>query len=108
MIRITRVPKRVDILMGYRIIIDGYEYGTVRNGKTKDFEVENGSHTVSVSSGRYESKSIRVNVSDSIVELEVGCALTGWRYWLWPYSDFLVKKDEYLFIREKDKGGDAG
>ena len=102
MIRISRGLSEIPMLRAYKIFIDGVDCGKIKRGETKEFEVENGNYTVYTSSGKYGSNTLRVDVNDSTVELEIGNALKGWKKILWPYSDFLVKLDEYLFLREKE------
>ena len=109
MIRITRGARKQNIFSGYDIYIDGAYRGKIKRNETKEFPVyprgfadEGKGHTVYASAGQYSSKLLRFDVSDSIVELEVDYALTGWKHWLFPLSDFAIKKDEYLFLREKE------
>ena len=113
MIRITREKKYIGCLIAYKIYIDGGYRGEIWWGETKEFPVENGRHSVyatAVDSGpavmswgrKDRSNTLRVVVSDScIVDLEVGDALTGWKRWLFPFSNIFIEKDEHLFVREK-------
>jgi len=117
MIRITR--KKGSILWNigrfrsYKIYIDGVCHGRIWLGETREFPVKNGGYTVYASArysgvplfpreGEYKSKSLDVVVNDSIVELEVGNALTGWKRWLFPYSSISIEKGEFLFLKEKE------
>jgi len=113
MIRITRRKEGTDHLKAYKIYINGVCYGEIWRGKTRELTVKNGEHTVYVSRkspappllpwGReYGSNLLHVVVNDSIVDLEVGIALTGWKFWLWPYSDIFIRKNEYLLLKEKE------
>ena len=108
-IRITRGARLYNIFGAYDIYIDGAYRGKIKRKETKEFAVvpreftdERTRHTVCASAGRYESNSVYIDGNDSIVELEVGYALTGWKHWLLPYSESFIKKGDYLFLREKE------
>lgn len=106
MIRITRTARFIDALVAYKIYIDGIYRGKIKRGETKEFEVENGSHTVYASTGPYGSNTLRIYVSDSIVEyvsdsivdIEVRNALRGWNLWLGPFAEGNFAKNEYLIL----------
>ena len=102
MISIIRKRRYIDLLIAYKIYIDDIYYGKIRANQTKEFAVEHGGHTIHASTGKYRSNALRIDVNDSIVELEIGNALTGWKRLFWPYIDFLVEEDEYLFVRKKE------
>ena len=117
MIRITRKRGGIGRLSAYKIYINRGCEGEIWLGETREFPVKNGEYTVYVSAGysgvtapllpwakEYRSKPLDIVVNDSIVELEVGNAVTGWKNWLFPYSDIFIKKDEFLFLREKKLG----
>ena len=103
MIRITdKGSGFIDVLGSYKIYIDDICVGKIKRNETKEFEVGRGKHIIYARSDRYESNSVHVDVNDSIVELEVDYALTGWKRWLFPYSDFTIKKGEYLHLKKKE------
>ena len=108
MIRITRGPAFRDALRAYRIFIDGVECGDIMRGETKEFVVDNGRHTVCAKIDWCRSNELCVDVNDSIVELEVGSSLKGWRIWIGElYAS--IWKNKYLYLKEKkspakDKG----
>lgn len=107
MIRITRKLRFIDISSAYKIYVGGVCRGKIRAGGTKEFALEKGNYTISARTGLFEeygSNPLHIKIRDSsdIVDLEVGIALTGWRRELFPYLvGFFFKKDEYLFVREK-------
>jgi len=101
MIRITRGTMWRDVLRGYKIHIDGVYCGEIQIGDTKEFEVENGNHVVCAKLDWCRSNELCVEVNDSVVELEVGSSLKGWRF-LFVSFYTSIWKDKYLFLREKE------
>ena len=105
MIRITRPSESHAVARGYKIFIDGTHWGNIKNGETKEFEIEigNGSHFVYATIDWCRSKELLVEVNDSPVDLEVGARLTV-RKSLIPGMFFLymiIKRNDYLWIRKK-------
>ena len=101
MIRITRGEAHRGKLIAYKIFINGAYRGKIKQNETKEFEVENGSHTVCVKINQVGSPTLRVHIDNSIVDLEVGSAVTGWKNIMWPYSHLFIGRDAYLFLRGK-------
>ena len=104
MIRITRVKRLIDLLVEYPIYIDGVYRGSIGEGDTMDFEVENGCHNVYAKfAGWYSSKELCVDVNDSIVELELKCTLRWWELFspLKSRSYRAFRKDELLTLKVK-------
>jgi len=100
MIRITRINEYSAVFRSYKIYIDEVCHGKIKVGETQEFEIGNGSHTVYAKLDWGRSNKLCVNVSDSIVDLEVGCNLAGWRWVLWRlYATVWAHK--YLWLREK-------
>ena len=100
MIRITRVRPYSELIRSYKIFIDGAYRGEIKIGETKEFEVENGSHTVCAKIDWCRSNRLCVDVNDSIVDVEVGSSMRGWRQLVWPvYATVLAHK--YLWLRER-------
>ena len=103
MIRIKRGARFIDCLSPYKIYVGGVCRGRIWFNQTKEFPIENGNYTISAHSGRYRSNLVCVKkVDNSIIELEVGNALTGWKNWLFPYSELFIKKEEYLYLKERN------
>jgi len=102
MIRITRASTDSGQLVGIKIFINDVYRDKIGIGETKEFEVGNGWHTVYVRVDETGSNTLRVHVNNSIEELEVGDAVTGWKKFLWPYSHPFIGVDEHLFVREKE------
>ena len=76
MIRITRGASYKDVMLRpYRIYINGVYRGKIRRNKTKEFEVGNGTHEICAKLDWGRSKILRVDVKDSIVDVEVGNSL---------------------------------
>jgi len=101
MIRITRKWAYANGGRPYRIFIDGVYYDEIRVNETKEFEVEDGPHTVYAKIDWYRSNELCVDVNDSIMTLEVGTPMTGWKLFAGPlYATFWAHK--YLWLREKE------
>jgi len=109
MIRITRGNHFMDERRAYKIFIDDVHRGDIRKNETKEFAVDNGSHTVRATIDWCGSLALHVYVDDSVVELEVENAAvkaTGWKKWFFPeYTSFF--KDKYLFLSIKDSDVDS-
>ena len=101
MIRITRVRPYSDMMRAYKIFIDDVECGKIAIDETQEFEVANGNHTVCVKIDWCRSNELCVNVNDSVVELEVGTSVTGWRI-LFVRLYITLLRNKYLFLREKE------
>jgi len=102
MIRITREPEFMAMFSSYKIYIDGIYRGKIEDGETQEFEVSDGSHIVYARISWCRSNKLCVNVTGSVVELEVGSSMVGWRRLLWRlYMTFWAHK--YLWIREKPR-----
>ena len=101
MIRITRVKPYGELFRTYKIFIDGVYRDEIAIKETKEFEVGNGKHTVYAKIDWYKSNTLCVNVDDSIVDLEVGSSVVGWRLLLsMLYATVWARK--YLWLREKE------
>ena len=101
MIRITRGSAYINSARAYKIIINDIECGKIKINETKEFKVKNGSHTVRAKIDWCRSNEVHVEVNDSVVELEVGTSVTGWRIlFVRLYITFL--RNKYLFLREKE------
>jgi len=101
MIRITRKWAYVNGFRAYKIFIDGVYHGKIKNGKTEEFEVENGRHTVCAKMDWVGSPDLIVEVNDSVVELEVGNTMDDAAELVaWP-AYVTIWKDKYLFLIEK-------
>ena len=92
-----------DALRSYQIFIDGVECGDISRGETKEFAVDNGHHIVRAKIDWCGSNELCVDVNDSIVELEVGSSLEGWRILFMEYY-MSFGKNKYLRLRKKGDG----
>jgi len=98
MIRITRVSNSARFRF-YKIFIDDVYRGKIDVDETKEFEVENGTHTVYAKLDWGRSNKLCVHVNDSIINLEVSDAVTGWKnLFLIVYATFLAHKS--LLLKE--------
>ena len=101
MIRITRKREWMNYFGHYEIFIDGKFRGLIGNNETHEFEVENGSHIVRAEIDWCRSNELHVHVNDSIVELDVGCSVRGWRILLVRLY-VTIWRNKCLFLKEGD------
>jgi len=88
----------------YKIFINNTYRGEIANGEVREFEAENGKHTVYAKIDWSKSNKLCINVDDSTVDLEVGTSLVGWRLlFSLVYATLLAHK--YLWLREKESTG---
>ena len=104
MIRITRKTPNVDMLVAYKIFIDGIYRGKIKRNEIKEFDAERGKHTVYAKMDWHRSNELNVNVTDIGAELEVGSTQEK-RSIGTAENDllsYLFSKREYLWLREKE------
>ncbi|MCL2388377.1 MAG: hypothetical protein FWC89_12660 [Defluviitaleaceae bacterium] len=101
MIRITRDDSYADKLRAYEIWIDGVYRGSINRNETMEFAVERGRHAVCAKIDWCGSDTIFVEVGDSVVNMEVGSELTGWKMLL-SLVYIIALNDEYLYLRVKN------
>jgi len=101
MIRIARVKPYSELLRYYKIYIDGIYRGKIGVGETQEFDVENGNHMICAKLDWTRSNELCVNVDNSIVDVEVGSSVVGWRLLLWRlYATVWRKKALWLRMKE--------
>jgi len=97
-IRLTRRDTYADKIRAYKIFIDCVYHGDIKRNEIKEYEVSNGNHVICAKIDWCRSNELNVSVQDSVVEVEVGSSLTGWKSWFSIiYITFLRHK--YLWIR---------
>ena len=109
MIRITRNSPSDVMRRAYRIYIDGVYRGKIKRKETKEFEVENGSYEIRAKIDWCGSNTLRVDVNDSIVDVEVGNSfIVGEGQTFVNLAHITISKDEALWLRLKvDDADDA-
>jgi len=100
MIRVTRGSVFRDLIRAYKIFINDVYCGDIMDDETKEFAVANGRHTVCAKIDWCRSNVLYVEVNNSIVELEVGNSMKGWRFLLMSFY-MTIWKDKYLWLRVK-------
>jgi len=90
----------------YKIFIDNIHCGDIMSDETKEFVVDNGSHTVCAKIDWCRSNELCVDINDSVVELEVGNSLIGWKF-LFMSLYMSIWRDKYLFLKEKEPQTDG-
>jgi len=100
MIKITRVKPYSEIFAFYKIYIDDVYRGKIDVGETIEFDVENGTHAICAKLDWTRSNTLYVDVNDSIVELEVGSSVVGWkRFIALVYATILAHKALWLRVK---------
>ena len=97
-IRIKRPLQWFDALRKYHIIIDGSKAGTISPGKTVEFPVEVGNHTIKVKIDWYSSDTLSLNVeANETKDYTVSSVKYGWLLlWLGIFSAYLLV-NKYLY-----------
>ena len=101
MIRVTRETAHSDIARAYRIFIDGVCRGELMGKETKEFPVEQGTHSVQAKIDWCKSNTLNIEDDGSVVDIEVGSSLGG-KAWI-PFAGIvytIFKANEYLWIKE--------
>ena len=88
----------MNIFAHYEIFIDGKFRGLIKYNEPQEFEVENGDYVVRAEIDWCSSNELCVHVNDSIVELEVGNSMAGWRVVFWQLY-ISIWKDKYLWLK---------
>lgn len=105
MIRLARGNDYVDKFRAYNIFIDDVYRGDIKRNEVKEFEVATGEHIIyaKIDWGRSNKLCVCVNVSNSILELEIGSSITGKKLFI-PFILILyatLLRNKYLYIRDK-------
>ena len=103
MIRLARGNDYVDKLRAYKIFIDDVYRGDIKRNEVKEFEVATGEHIIYAKIDWCRSNKLCVNVSNSILELEIGSPITGKKLFI-PFIPILyatLLRNKYLYIRDK-------
>ena len=64
-IKIQRTSEYINSLRNYRIFIDGQKIGTIANGKTKEFEITAGRHSIVGKIDWCSSPELTVDLNDN-------------------------------------------
>ena len=71
MIKIKRLSDEVDFYETYRVVLDERIIMEIKNGELKDYEVEEGMHTIRVVSDNYKSETLKFEIyKGEITEFE--------------------------------------
>lgn len=101
MIRLTRGTSYSDKLRKYKIYIDDVYRGDIKINEVKEYEVDNGNHSIYAKIDWCRSNILNIDINNSKLELEVGSSLIGWRI-LFSIIYITFLKNNYLWIRKKD------
>jgi len=88
-LRIKRAAEFINLLRNYQIYINGKKAGSVANGKTKDFIVPAGQHTVKAKIDWCSSPEISLNVEENNIEI-VRVKGFKWGNWLLAYTLIVI------------------
>ena len=102
MLRIKRDKMFVDMMREYKVFIDGKFVGTVENGETVGFELDEGHHLVHLEIDWCRSKKLSLDVkSGENVVLHTGSSM---KWFLFPFM-YLLKlsllKDSYIALKQE-------
>lgn len=64
-IKIQRTSEYINLLRDYRLFIDGQKIGTIANGKTKEFEITSGQHSIVAKIDWCSSPELTFDLSDT-------------------------------------------
>ena len=73
--------------------------GKVRNGETKEFEIENGGNIIYAKIDWCQTKPLQIKSTDKI-DLALGSNIIGWRLFFLLYYGFL-NPSNYIYLIEK-------
>jgi len=112
MIRIKRESGLADKFRKYKVVLDGYIIGTIKDGEQVEFEVAAGKHELFLAINKYLSNKIDFETDGGLVDFECGCNLRGKKLLLLapPVMMFLpagyLCPEGYLWLKEtkKDEG----
>jgi hypothetical protein len=72
MIKIKRVSDKIDFYDTYRVIIDNKKIMELKNGEMRDYDLEEGTHTMKIVSDKFISETIKFECfTGQITEFEV-------------------------------------
>ena len=54
----------------FKIFIDDVDHGQIKNNETKEFELDNGVHTIYVQMGFFASRKSSVTIDNSIITIQ--------------------------------------
>ena len=75
-VRVTRPNAWSGKFRALRILIDDIDHGKIKSNETKEFPVDNGTHTVYVRIDFQKSQTLLVHVDNSVVTVEASLPLT--------------------------------
>ena len=103
MIRITRIPAYANAARDYKIYIDEEYCGSIKDNETIELSTDKGRRIIYAKIDWCRSNKLDIYVGDSVLELEVGAALSDKKALLPLIDLFYVSflKNRYLWIREK-------
>lgn len=71
MIKIKRLSNSIDYNLQYRVVIDDKIVMEISNGELKDYNLEEGEHTIKIVSDNYVSETLKFqNYNGQIIEFE--------------------------------------
>ena len=103
-ISVSRDSGYVDRIRAYRVVVDGREVGRLRNGETKTFSVESGTHELRIKIDWCCSHTIRFTLAaNQTSAFECGSALRGAKVLLVLFYP-LFAWNKYVWLRPVSRG----
>lgn len=100
MLRIKRQKMFVDMTREYKVYVDGYIVGTVKNGEIKGFDLSPGHHLIHLEIDWCRSKKISVDFTgNDHITLHAGNSM---RWFIFPFLYFLklsIFRNSYLYLK---------
>ena len=98
---IVRPSGSVDILRGYKVILDGQPVGQIKDGETKQFTVSAGPHQLALNIDWCGSKTIQftANEGDNL-NFHARSNLSGKNWFYRGLWYMLFQRDSYLLIEQ--------
>jgi hypothetical protein len=98
-LKIRRVHQAINMMRGFKILLDSKPVGAVADGETAEFSLDPGVHEVTAKIDWCRSPPVTISVEPGhVVELEVGCNQSPWGG-LGLVLSILFNPSDYLYLR---------
>ncbi len=99
-IEITRVNQRAIKAREIGIYINDTKIGLIKNGETKEFEINTGVNEIYAKIDWCKTKPMKLStIENEITKLELGSNINGWKLLLSIYY-ITLNTSEYLFLKK--------
>ncbi|MGH8498657.1 MAG: hypothetical protein ACRERV_07620 [Methylococcales bacterium] len=99
-LKVTRDAGYADLMRAYAVMIDGKKIGELENGKSKEFPISAGDHTITARIDWCGSETLRFHAKDGdSLSFTISSSLRGIKILLAPWS-ILYDRNAYLSIEK--------